>query len=159
DGQGCVLVREGRVVHETGRYGVRRDTHPGETDARAAFERRAIALVGDGWQLVEPDGDLGTPVAADPVQEHAILDAIDDRPERLAVYTDWLLERGDPCGELASLRARHERDRDRNLGALIQRAELAHDRALFGLAHVAPSPRGVVRPVWRDGWIDAFDIA
>ena len=67
----------------------------------------------------------------------------------------WLIERADPCGELASLRRRNEADKDPALAALIQRMELQHERALFGLLHRVRAPRGVIQLVYRNGWSDA----
>jgi uncharacterized protein (TIGR02996 family) len=149
------LVRAGTVVTDNDQ----RSTYATELEALAAFDRRANDLVDEGWGVIEVDNDLGLPRACDEAQERAILAAGDDRDDRLAVYTDWLIERGDPCGELASLRARNEKDNDPALAALIQRFELQHERPLFGLFHGVRAPRGVVKLVWRRGWVDALDIA
>src|SRR5205823_2220712 len=83
------LVRDGRALREQRKTDVRKQTYASEIEARAAFDRRVIELVDDGWGLVTPDADFGTPVARDPAQERAILAATTDRAELLAVYNDW----------------------------------------------------------------------
>ena len=177
------LVRDGRAITERRGADIETRSYASDTGARDMFDARVLRLYAQAWHLAVGDADFGLPAACDPAQERAILTATDDRAARLAVYTDWLIERGDPCGELASLRARHEREPDPALGGLIQRVELERGRALFGLFECEPDPAlgpiqraapgrlsferydkprlgrtELLRPRWADGWIDALDI-
>ena len=157
------LARTGTVVVEelhVGGAGARRDVHPDEATALAAFRRRVVELVGEGWKLSLADADLDRPVARDPDLEAKIVGAGDaERPGLLAVYADWLSERGDPCGDLASLHARKAAAPDGELGAAIQQLELRRELDLFGLLSQLPNHRDKIRPLWRDGWIEGYDIA
>jgi uncharacterized protein (TIGR02996 family) len=157
------LARSGSTVveemHVAG-SGPHRTDHGDDATALAAFRRRVLELVGEGWKLSLPDGDLARPIARDPELEAKIVDAGDDaRPGLLAVYADWLSERGDPCGDLASLRARKELATDPALAAAVQQLELRREVDLFGLLTQLENHREGARPVWRDGWIDGYDIA
>jgi hypothetical protein len=156
------LVRAGDVVIEelhTGGAEPRRDRFADDDAALAAFRRRVVELVDEGWRLSLADADLDHPVATDPELEARIASASDaERTGLLAVYADWLGERGDPCGELAALRARDERGHTPELGAAIQRVELARELELFGLLTRLPNHRDSAAMLWRDGWIDGYDF-
>jgi hypothetical protein len=98
-------------------------------------------------------------IACDPALEAQIAQANDgQRSALLAVYADWLGERGDACGDLAALRARDERTHTAELGAAIQKLELAREVDLFGLLTRLPNYRSGVVMMWRDGWIDGYDF-
>lgn len=157
------LTRDGHVLIEQvhlGTHTPQRTEYPTEDDAIKAHRERVVKLiVEDEWQVASVNDDAAWPVARDLAMEQAILDATDDRRERLAVYTDWLIERGDPCGELAALRSRADRDPIAIVEAVAQH-EAQHADALFGPISALPpstSPRGLVWH-WQDGWIEAFEL-
>lgn len=159
------LVREGRRLVErlhVGGAAPEESEHADEAAAIAAHRDRVISLLADDWTLAWAYDDVAWPVACEPAMEAAILDARDegDRADRLAVYTDWLIERGDPCGELAVLRALVERASDRDAEARIAQLERRHADALFGpFAAYPQSPdRGEVYLVWAGGWIEGLDF-
>lgn len=160
------LTRQGNAVTEQLHVGgspPRAVPYLNEAAALDAFRRRVLEIVEDGWRLSLADADLDRPVARDELQEHAIVQCgegdEDERAARLAVYRDWLIDHGDPCGELASLRARQETDPDPTLGGAIQQLELARERELFGLLTALPNFRDGLKPLYRHGWIDGFEVA
>jgi len=157
------LVRDGDTIVEEQHVagdGPRRRRFADAAAALAGFRDRVLELIADDWKLSATDDDLAHPLARDPDVEQRIATATDtDRRGLLAVYADWLGERGDPCGDLAAPRARSERGHTAELGAAIQRLELARERDLFGIGAALPNYRSNVVAVWRDGWIDGYDLA
>jgi hypothetical protein len=124
-------------------------------DAAAAFGgylRRIAELVEEGWQLAVADTDLVRCVASDPALEARIAG-----DEDLSVYADWLIEHGDPCGELASLRARAEVKPSVELGLAIDELERTRAEELFGLFALLPGRQDLVLH-WRRGWIDELEV-
>ncbi|HET9627318.1 MAG TPA: TIGR02996 domain-containing protein [Kofleriaceae bacterium] len=96
--------------------------------------------------------------------EAAILADPDD-PAPYAVYADWLLERGDPRGELISLQLAQETGQRatgrRSLPAAIARHLEAHAGSLLGpLAALLPNPRDpLTGPLtWRRGFLDRVTL-
>jgi len=157
------LIRDGRVLIDQIHLGTLEPTRiefATEQEAIEAHRKMVVKwIVEEEWQVVAVNDDAAWPVARDPGMEQAILDASDDRRERLAVYTDWLIERGDPCGELAALRARADRDA-LELVEAISLHEAQHADALFGPISALPAttgPRGLIWH-WQDGWIEAFEL-
>jgi len=153
---GCALIEH---MHVGNREPVR-TTFATEQEAIRAHREKVVALIVDeGWQVASVYDDAAWPVARDLAMEQGILDAEDDRRERLAVYTDWLIERGDPCGELAALRGRGDRSAP-GLDEAIAQHEALHADALFGPICALPAttgPRGLVWR-WEDGWIEGFEL-
>ena len=125
--------------------------YPNERASLAVFRKRIAQLVADNWHLRYGDSDIGSPVARDPRVEAELVEAPD--PDRHAVYRDWLIENGDPCGELAALRV-HD--------APTAELEAARGYELFGIFAEAvaalPHQRNAVTFAWRDGWIDGFEL-
>ena len=85
--------------------------------------------------------------------EVALLEAADaGDPTAIAVYNDWLIDHGDPRGELAGLRAAPA---DEMIDARITELERECGIELFGLFAVLPAEfREQFSLVWRHGWID-----
>ena len=123
--------------------------YPNERAALAIFRKRITELVINGWQLSRGDVDIGGPTAVDPRVERELRDHLD--PEQIAVYNDWLIEHGDPCGELAALRAK-----------AAPHDELVATRGyeLFGCFHdlvtAMPAYRRTIEPQWAHGWIEGW---
>jgi hypothetical protein len=140
------LEREGNAIIEIAAFGpARRDLHD-ERAALIAYYARIAELLEDRWIRA-------TPFVDDLVddEEPALVAEVEagDR-DALAVYTDWLLDRGDPRGELAVLRAAPEPD-DRKIASL----ERTRGVELFGpLSALGPRWRDQFTYVWRDGWVD-----
>lgn len=140
------IVREGNAVVEHTAFGpARRELH----DARAAliaYYVRIAELLDDRWIRMTPFvDDLVVP------EEPSLTAEVDagDR-DALAVYTDWLLDRGDPRGELAVLRAAPSPDAKK-----IASLERTRGVELFGpLSTLGQRWRDQFTYVWRDGWID-----
>jgi hypothetical protein len=145
------LVHEDtRVVEHTPYGSARRDLHD-ERAALIAYYARIADLLADRWIRTTPFVD-DLVVAPEPT----LVEAIDagDR-DALAVYTDWLIERGDPRGELAALRAASEPD-ERKIGSL----EKTRGVELFGPLCMLPRTwREHFAYVWRQGWIDEVVFA
>jgi hypothetical protein len=122
----------------------------GFSDERAAihayFERIA-ELVETKWERRSP---------CEHVEESATSELLEGvtagDPTAIAVYNDWLLDRGDPRGELASLRAAEP---DPEVASEIELVEREHAIELFGLLAVLhPRYREQFELIWRNGWID-----
>jgi len=147
------LVREDRAIVERAAFGeARRELHD-ERAALIAYYARIAELLDDRWIRTTPFVDELVVV-----EEPALVAAIDagDR-DALAVYTDWLLDRGDPRGELAVLRAAPTPDA-RKISSL----EKTRGVELFGpLSTLGRRWRDQFTYVWRDGWVDeiAFHYA
>ncbi len=120
--------------------------YPNERAALAIFRKRITELVINGWQLSRGDADIGGPVATHPSLERALRERLE--PDQLAVYNDWLIEHGDPCGELAALKLR---------AAPTDELEAARGYELFGcladLLVAMPAYRPAMVPQWEHGWI------
>jgi uncharacterized protein (TIGR02996 family) len=163
---------------------LRKIDYPNERAALAIFRKRVVELVKEHWHLRIADTDIGGAVASDPAIEAAILASTD--PDQLAVYADWLLERGDPCGELAALRSRLDerseatrggdptgfaggaggsapRGIDPALRPAIASLEAARGYELFGsfadLIVALPEHRDTVALLWSHGWIEGLELA
>lgn len=123
--------------------------YPNERAALAIFRKRIARLVVEGWQLSRADADIGAPLASEPGLEAQLRERID--PETAAIYNDWLIERGDPCGELAALRAR---------GVATAELEQARGYELYGALHdilaELPAHRARIEPQWTHGWIEGW---
>jgi hypothetical protein len=123
--------------------------YPNERAALAIFRKRITELVINGWQLGRGDTDIGGPVAVEPRLERELAAHLE--PAQLAVYNDWLIERGDPCGELAALRSR---------GVPTTELETARGYELFGcladLLVAMPAYRPTLEPQWTHGWIEGW---
>lgn len=146
DGAEVEVVREGLAVVEYTGFGVARRERYDERATLISYYMRIAELLEDRWQRTsEFIDDLAA--SAEP----ALVADIDagDR-DALAVYTDWLLERGDPRGELAVLRATPELDMRR-----IASLEKTRRVELFGpLGMLDRRWREQFTYLWRDGWID-----
>ena len=146
DGHEITLEREGNAIVEHAAFGrARRELHD-ERAALIAYYARIAELLDDRWIRATPFVD--DLVAS---EEPALVAEVDagDR-DALAVYTDWLLDRGDPRGELAVLRAAPVPDA-RKIASL----EKTRAVELFGpLATLGKRWRDQFTYVWRDGWID-----
>jgi hypothetical protein len=123
--------------------------YPNERAALAIFRKRIVQLVRDGWQLSRADSDIGGPLASEPRLEAELRARLE--PETVAIYNDWLIERGDPCGELAALRAR---------GAPTAELEAERGYELYGSYHdllvEMPAYLPHLQPQWAHGWIEGW---
>ncbi len=140
------LSRHGRTIVEHTVFGdARRELHD-ERAARLAYHVRVIELLEDGCHR-------DTPFIDDLVvdEQPGLVAAIEaGDPDARAVYRDWLLDRGDPRGELIALRTAAEPD-PRAIASLEKRCGLE----LFGPLCMAPQRwRKQFELAWRDGWID-----
>lgn len=147
-----LLERSGTLIaeHQPPKPALSMD-YPNERAAIAVFRKRIVELVAQGWQLSRGDNDIGAPIAVElgiEAQLHAQFDG-----DALAIYNDWLIDRGDPCGEVAALRAKQ-----------IDTSELEKARGyeLYGsfadlLAH-RPSDRPRIAPAWSHGWIEGWRL-
>lgn len=143
------LVRfalEGReIVREYGRVGesLRRREHTFEDEPSA---RKAL----QGWLLK-------LQVAGYTLGEHnpALIEELAAAPDELApylVYADWLIERGDPRGELISVMvAREQQPEELELRAREQQLRAAHP-----MRFVRPSWAELDALVWRWGFVEGF---
>lgn len=140
------LVRAGRAIVERSAFGPAHRTLHDERAALIAYYARIAELLDDRWVRTSPFvEDL---VHADEPALVADIDAGDR--DALAVYTDWLLERGDPRGELAVLRNAPAPDA-RKISSL----EKTRGIELYGpLSTLAPRWHEQFAYVWRDGWVD-----
>lgn len=141
DGAAVTISLFGRVVVEDGPLGIARREHRDERAAQIAYYTRCAELLDDRYIRQ-------TPFVADLVvaEDSDLVHAIDagDR-DALAVYTDWLLDRGDPRGERATLTD------ERAISSL----EKTRGLELFGpAAFVGRQWRDQFSYVWKDGWID-----
>ena len=135
------MLVEGRAVLErTPRANARRDWHD-ERAALIAYYRRIAELLTTGWTRISSFAD--DLITAD---EPDLVTAINEGDRAaLSVYTDWLLERGDPRGERAVLTDPKQ----------IASLELTRGIELFGPSVMIPAAwRAQFTYVWRDGWID-----
>ncbi|MDB4959960.1 MAG: Molybdate metabolism regulator [Myxococcales bacterium] len=148
--EGSALVERVHLDHAD----TQREQHDSEHAALAAYRQRFVEIVNEGWHLVLGDPDIARPVACDPTIEAAI--SIDDR-EQLAVYADWLIERGDPCGELAALRARAEAAPTPALTTAIAELEEARGDEIFGL-YAGLVDQGVIELAWTHGWVTTIRV-
>lgn len=144
------LVRDGCTIIEGTALGEARRALHDERAALIAYYTRIAELLDDRWHRT-------TPFVADLVttEEPALVAAIDaGDPDALAVYTDWLLDRGDPRGELAALRAAEPLDA-RQIASL----EKTRGVELFGpLAMLGRGWRDDAAFMWRRGWIDEITL-
>ena len=149
--QSIELVREERTIVERTSFGEgRRELHD-ERAALIAYYARIAELLDDRWirassflddLVIEPEPDLVRAIDAGDI-------------DALGVYTDWLLDRGDPRGELAALRSAPEPDHRR-----ISSLEKTRGVELFGpLCMVSRGWRDHFAYVWRRGWIDEVVFA
>ena len=146
DGQAIELVREGTTIVEHTAFGTAHRTLHDERAALIAFYARALELIAERWVRQTPFVDELVVVP-----EPELVAQIDagDR-DALDVYTDWLLDRGDPRGELAALRRADTAD-ERKIASL----EKTRGVELFGPLSMVPRTwREQFAYVWRSGWID-----
>ncbi|HEU0029111.1 MAG TPA: hypothetical protein VFQ53_00670 [Kofleriaceae bacterium] len=115
--------------------------------ALAAYHARIAELLESRWTRRTPCETVGD------VATRELLDAVTagDR-DAIEVYNDLLIERGDVCGEYASLRAIDAPDarvRDR-----LAELEQLHRPRLYGVFGALPdAARAHFELVWRHGWI------
>jgi hypothetical protein len=143
------LAREGCDVVER-RHGPtpseERRPFPTEREANTAYYQRIAELVEIGWDRRSGCETVDEPGDADLLAGVSAFD-----PDALAVYTDLLLERGDPRGELATLRATA---RDTAVTTRLAQLEHEHRGELFGaLAMLPDGYREQFELVYRRGWI------
>lgn len=123
--------------------------YPNERAALAIFRKRIARLVVEGWQLSRADSDIGGPLASEPRLEAELRARL--APETVAIYNDWLIEHGDPCGEFAALRAQ---------GVATAELEAARGYELFGCYHDVlaelPTYRPRIELQWAHGWIEGW---
>ena len=149
--QAIELVREGRTILERTPFGEgRRELHD-ERAALIAYYARIAEILDDRW--IRTSSFLDDLVI---VREPELVRAIDAGDlDALDVYTDWLLDRGDPRGELAALRSAPEPDHRR-----IASLEKTRGVELFGpLCMVSRGWRDHFTYVWRRGWIEEVVFA
>lgn len=147
--QSIELSRQGRSLFERGDYGEVSDERHDERAAAIAFFVRVHELLAGGWKRTS---DFVADLVV--VPEPELVKQIDagDR-DALAVYTDWLIERGDPRGELAALRRTDDR-------AKIASLEKTRGLELYGPLAFAPRAwHDRYAYVWRDGWVDEIHFA
>jgi hypothetical protein len=114
--------------------------------ARIAYYLRVAELLDTGWRRTSRFAD-------DLLESEELPFPVDDDAAR-EVYRDWLLERGDPRGELATLRAADPLD-TRAIASL----EKTRGVELFGLFSMLPRTwRDDVSLVWRRGWVDEIVV-
>ncbi|HET9988553.1 MAG TPA: TIGR02996 domain-containing protein [Kofleriaceae bacterium] len=108
---GAVLRQRRGPLGDDARLAFERHEHEDESVARDTAMRMITAAAGEGFRLIsehEPldddDEQEGTPLAAaaNPELEAQCRAAPDDAAS-WAVYADWLMQAGDPRGELAAL--------------------------------------------------------
>jgi uncharacterized protein (TIGR02996 family) len=128
-----------------------RRTFDDERAARHAYHVRLAELLETGWRRT------GLATAAPENALEAAIDANPDDAALRAVHADWLLERNDARGELASLHLlleRHDSDPIR-LREQIAAVEKQHADVLFGVvAALGPHWRGQFALTWKHGWVD-----
>jgi hypothetical protein len=133
------------VIERTAHADARRVLH----DARAAliaYYRRIAELLDDRWIRTTRFVD---DLAVTPEPELVAQADAGDR-DALTVYTDWLLDRGDPRGQLAALRTEPDPDH-RRISSLERRCGVE----VFGpLASMGRRWLDCFTYVWRDGWVD-----
>jgi hypothetical protein len=144
------LAHEGLEVIERrlgSRDSVERRAFATPRAASVAYHERVAQLVETRWERRSP---------CEEVPELAELELVagvgGGDPSAVAVYNDWLLERDDPRGELASLRAAPRDD-----AVELRIADLERERGveLFGLLAVLHARyRAQFELGWRHGWID-----
>jgi len=140
------LVLEGKSIVEGSTFGTARKDLFDHRAALIAYHKRVAELLGDRWTRNSPFVD-------DVVASDEPPFAIDDA-DASAVYRDWLLERGDPRGELAALRAA-----EKPLETAISSLERTRGVELFGGFAMLPRTwREQVAFGWRAGWIDEIVI-
>jgi hypothetical protein len=140
------LMLDGSALIERTAHADARQVLQDERAALIAYYRRIAELLDDRW--IRTTRFVDDIVLA---EEPALVADVDagDR-DALAVYTDWLLERGDPRGELAALRLEPEPDR-RRINSLERRCGVE----VFGaLASMRPRWWDCFTFVWRAGWVD-----
>jgi hypothetical protein len=114
--------------------------------ARIAYYMRTVELIESGWRRTSRFADdlLETDELPFPIKDDAALE----------VYRDWLLERGDPRGELVALRSAEPLDTH-----AISSLQKTRGVELFGLFGMLPwALREEVGFLWRRGWIDEIVI-
>jgi hypothetical protein len=122
--------------------------YPNDRAALAIFRKRVAELVGQGWQLSRGDSDIGSPVAREPRMEEQLRG--DFSAENVAIYDDWLIENGDPCGELSALRLR---------GLPTRELETARAYELFGAyADVSPHAQVAITALYTHGWVNTWRL-
>lgn len=139
------LVVDRTQLVETSVMTAARTLHDGRA-ARIAYYLRVAELLETGWRRTSRFADdlpladeLPFPVEDDPARE---------------VYRDWLLERGDPRGELVALRSADPLD-----ARAIASLEKTRGVELFGLFAMLPRTwRDDISFVWRRGWIDEIVV-
>jgi hypothetical protein len=155
------LAREGTTLIERLHVGdttTKRTEHATEHAALAAYRRRFREILDEQWHLTLGDDDMARPVACDPAAEAAIsAAAISDQDDHLSVYADWLIEQGDPCGELASLRARDQRVHEPELTVAIKELETTRADEIFGL-YAGLYDQSQIRFDWSRGWVTTIDV-
>ncbi|MDQ3336326.1 MAG: hypothetical protein M4D80_14250 [Myxococcota bacterium] len=140
------LKRNGSEIVERSTFGdARRELHD-QRAALIAYYARIAELLDDRWIRATPFVD-DLVVAEEPA---LVAEALAGDRDALAVYTDWLLDRGDPRGELAALRTAPTPD-ERKISSL----EKTRGVELFGpLSTLGNRWRDQFAYVWRDGWVD-----
>jgi hypothetical protein len=139
------LVVDRTQLVETSVMTAARTLHDGRA-ARIAYYLRVAELLATGWRRTSRFADDLLEVDEPPflVEDDATRD----------VYRDWLLEHGDPRGELVALRSADPLD-TRAIASL----EKTRGVELFGLFAMLPRTwRDDVSFVWRCGWIDEIVV-
>ncbi len=146
------LAREGCEVVERrlgSSAGIERRRFPSELGADVAYHERMAELVETQWRRRSPCEDRPDRADAELIEAVAGGEAM-----AAQVYNDWLLDRDDPRGELASLRAQRDVGSNADVDARIAEVEREHGVELFGLLAVLHVRfRAQFELVWRHGWI------
>ncbi|MEO8706127.1 MAG: hypothetical protein ABI867_39220 [Kofleriaceae bacterium] len=148
------LVRDGLEVVEL-RHGPtesdERRSFASERLANRAYHERIAELVEIGW-----DRRSGCETVEDPGAPELVAAMAAFEPDAVAVYTDLLLERGDPRGELATL---HMLPRDAAVTNRIAQLEQDHGCELFGpLATLPQGYRDQYAFGYTAGWVSSIEL-
>lgn len=110
--------------------------YPNERAALTIFRKRLVELLNAGWLITRDDDDI-RPVASWPAMEARLRERFE--PDLLAVYTDFLIDRDDPCGD-----------------ATAQRKTAATYETFGCFAELADCVRSIPNklvPQWDAGWL------
>ncbi len=136
-------------------------------EAHAANAERLAEKQAEGFVRVVAGPRLPPDVGAhdDALEARVVEDRSDDSFE---VYADWLQERGDIRGELASLQLRAKSSKSPGkLAARIEKLIWDHKTRLFGpfVPYIGRSPETVknmyelpIEVTWRAGWFDTLSL-
>ena len=143
-----VLVREGKAVIErrVDTDAATRTDHPTERAAVHAYHAALANRFETGWRRVGP-----IPEPAEAIEEPNLVHAaLHGDVDALTVYNDWLLDRGDPRGEYAALRAAPVPNVSR-----LSQLQTDHDLEILGPLCAFPAAwREQFQYTWKSGWID-----